>query len=34
MPLLIFKRNRSKTYATLELDDLMRLLDEKQQSSD
>ena len=34
MPLLIFKRNRSKTYATLQLDDLMRLLDEKQQSSD
>ena len=34
MPLLIFKRNRSTTYATLELDDLMRLLDEKQQSSD
>jgi|TARA_B100000508_G_scaffold134850_1_gene125996 hypothetical protein len=34
MPLLIFKRNRSKIYATLQLDDLMRLLDEKQQSSD
>ena len=34
IPLLIFKRNRSKTYATLQLDDLMRLLDEKQQSSD
>ena len=30
MPLLIFKRNRSKIYATLQLDDLMRLLDEKQ----
>jgi len=29
-PLLIFKRNRSKTYAVLQLDDLMRLLDEKQ----
>ena len=28
IPLLIFKRNRSKTYATLQLDDLMRLLDE------
>ena len=33
-PVLIFKRNRSKTYATLQLDDLMRLLDERQQSSD
>ena len=33
-PVLIFKRNRSKIYATLQLDDLMRLLDEKQQSSD
>jgi len=29
-PLLVFKRNRSKTYAVLQLDDLMRLLDEKQ----
>ena len=34
IPLLVFKRNRSKIYATLQLDDLMRLLDEKQQSSD
>ena len=28
-PLLIFKRNRSKTYAVLQLDDLMEMLDEK-----
>ena len=34
IPLVVFKRNRSKTYATLQLNDLMRLLDEKQQSSD
>tara|TARA_R100000541_G_scaffold50206_2_gene57466 strand:+ start:884 stop:1219 length:336 start_codon:yes stop_codon:yes gene_type:complete len=27
-PLLIFKRNRSKTYAVLQLDDLMEMLDE------
>ena len=29
-PLLIFKRNRSKTYAVLQLDDLMEMLNEKQ----
>ena len=34
MPLLIFKRNRSKTYISMEINDLMRLLSEKQQSSD
>jgi hypothetical protein len=28
-PLLIFKRNRSKTYAVLQLDDLMEMLDER-----
>ena len=27
-PLLIFKRNRSKTYAVLQLDNLMEMLDE------
>jgi len=29
-PLLIFKRNRSKTYAVLQLDDLMKMLDDKE----
>ena len=29
-PLLIFKRNRSKTYAVLQLDDLMKMLDGKE----
>jgi hypothetical protein len=29
-PLLIFKRNRSKTYAVLQLDDLMEMLDDKE----
>ena len=28
-PLLIFKRNRSKTYAVLQLDDLMEMLNER-----
>ena len=28
-PLLIFKRNRSKTYAVLQLDDLLEMLDER-----
>ena len=30
-PLLIFKRNRSKTYAVLQLDDLMKMLDGKEE---
>ena len=30
-PLLIFKRNRSKTYAVLQLDDLMKMLDDKEE---
>ena len=34
IPLLVFKRNRSKTYISMEINDLMRLLSEKQQSSD
>ena len=29
-PLLIFKRNRSKTYAVLQLDDLMEMLNDKE----
>ena len=33
IPLLVFKRNRSKTYISMEINDLMRLLSEKQQSS-
>ena len=33
-PLVVFKRNRSKTYISMEINDLMRLLSEKQQSSD
>ena len=28
-PFLIFKRNRSKTYAVLQLDDLMEMLNER-----
>ena len=34
IPLVVFKRNRSKTYISMEINDLMRLLSEKQQSSD
>ena len=30
IPLLVFKRNRSKTYAVLQLDDLMNMLDDKE----
>ena len=33
IPLVVFKRNRSKTYISMEINDLMRLLSEKQQSS-
>ena len=29
IPLLIFKRNRSKTYAVLEFDELLKLLDDE-----
>ena len=30
IPIVIFKRNRSKTYAVLQLDDLMKMLDDKE----
>ena len=30
IPLVVFKRNRSKTYISMEINDLMRLLSEKQ----
>ena len=33
IPLVVFKRKRSKTYISMEINDLMRLLSEKQQSS-
>ncbi len=33
IPLVVFKRNRSKTYISMEINDLMRLLSEKQQRS-